>query len=154
VDVGEGAPERRSRRSRREPLVAVAEEHEQVRGAPRKHLGEAEHPEAEGLGRPERGVRGKERLDPLGHGEPVGLDDRDGLTELGPEVRAGDEEAQLERRVAGEALEERPVDPVVGAGDGDEPDDAPHQGRPAPVRGGPPGSPARLRSRPVGQAAG
>ena len=128
-DVSDGNAQRDRNRRRREHLVAVGDEQQQVGTPGGERVGQAEDGDADGLGHAGVGVGTEQALDARLNGKSVALDFLDRGAELRRKVRAESEDAQFDFGMSGE-FAQRPVEmAVVRARGGDNGDATSRDGR-------------------------
>ena len=128
ADVGDGDQEGLGGARRRVHFETVAEHHQQIGPERLVGFGETADAQAHGMGDAAGRVRGQREIDPRRRREAVGQDFLESVAEGRLQVHAGGDQQQLQVGAFGDAAQQRPIDAVVGAGDGDD-GNSPHVSR-------------------------
>jgi len=127
-DVRDGNAQAQRHRRGGEQLVTIGDEQQQVRSHPRQDLGQAERGHTDRLGHPDVAVGAEQALDALVDPQAVVLDFSNGLTELPGQLRADDDQTEIDLRVGVEIVQDPAQMAVVGPRGGDDGDGSTHSG--------------------------
>ena len=118
AEVGDRHPRDHGGLGRREDLVTVAEDHQDIRPQALQDIGEADDAVADRLGDRGHVVAALARLDPGGNREALLLDPPVGEAELGRQVHAGDDDLELQAWIVADQPHGRGKQVVIGAAAG------------------------------------